>query len=317
MAGRDYYEILGVSRTASADDIKRAFRKLALKYHPDRNKGKDAEERFKTINEAYAVLSDPEKRKQYDQFGADGFGQRFTQEDIFRNTDFNTIFEEFGFGDDLFASLFGGRARGGKGRRNPFGGFAGFDVRSGAPGRGRGAQPAPERGQDLEHPLDVSFYESVMGGTRVLRLEVGGQAQEITVKIPPGVSTGQRLRVAGKGGLAALGGPAGDLYLSIRVAADARFRRDGRDLHVDVDVPLTTAVLGGQVDVPTVSGETKRLRIKELTPNGAQLRMKGHGAPDPRGSAPGDQYVHLRVAVPQRLTERQRELFCELRDSGL
>ena len=220
---KDYYAVLGVEKTASTEAIKKAYRKLAIKYHPDKNPGdKQAEERFKEITEAYAVLSDAEKRRQYDQFGEAGFHQRFSQEDIFRNVDLNTIFREFGFGgDDLFGQLFGGRG-------------ASFHG-----GRGR-----PIKGQDLLLRLAIPFRQAILGGERHIDLTRHGHAEPIKVRIPPGVETGQKLRLAGKGAPSPMGGPPGDLYIEIRIKQHEIFERDGDDLHCKVPVALTTAALG-------------------------------------------------------------------------
>lgn len=312
MAKRDYYDILGVSRTASADEIKKAYRKLALRYHPDRNKDDaSAEERFKEIGEAYAVLGDAEKKKQYDQFGAEGFQQRYSQEDIFRGADFQDIFRDLGIGGDIFSSLFGG----GRGRRG--GASPHFEFFSGGQGFGGGARPGPRKGRDVTHPLEISFHEAIFGGTRRVSLMVAGQQVDANVRIPPGVSTGKKLRLTGKGAPGSHGSPAGDLYLELRVAPHPVFRREGNDIHVDHEVGLLEAVLGGATSVPTVSGEARELRLKPGTQNGTRIRMKGYGVPALDGGAKGDQFVHIRVKLPTRLTDEQRELFDKLRDSGL
>jgi len=199
MARRDYYEILGVNRNAKGDEIKKAYRKLALKYHPDRNKGnKQAEEQFKEINEAYAVLSDKEKRQQYDTFGAEGFHQRFTREDIFRNANFGDIFQDLGFSDDILSALFGGSFRRGARRSQSAGGDFGFGqfFRQGPSGY---EQHMPQKGADLATDLHISLEEAARGGDRRLKLNSGGTSGEITVKIPAGIRSGQKLRLAGKG----------------------------------------------------------------------------------------------------------------------
>ena len=228
MAGKDYYAILGVERTASPEEIKKAFRTLAMKYHPDRNKDdKSAEERFKDINEAYAVLSDPEKRKQYDMFGAEGFGQRYSQEDIFRNFDLGRIFEDMGIGGG-FRTIFGGGRRGGGGF-NPFGG-------------GRGG--AGSRGKDMESELTIGLLEAYGGSTRTFNVAGPGGTEEISVKIPPGIRTGQKLRVRGKGQSVMPGGPRGDLFLVVKIGDHPGYRLKGDDIEMDLMVPLTVAVLG-------------------------------------------------------------------------
>jgi curved DNA-binding protein len=324
MAKKDYYETLGVQRSATPDELKQAFRRLALKYHPDKNPGdSSAEERFKDLNEAYAVLSDPEKRKQYDSFGADGFRQRFSQEDIFRDFDLSSIFGDMGggqagFGGDIFSTLFGGRGRRRSARgRNPFGNadFGSFDGGAGPFG---GADPRSTRGQDFQQVMEISFNEAVLGGQRRVSLSTpSGGREDLTVRIPPGVTDGKRLRLAGKGGPAmGPGGDPGDLFLEIRVASHPTFRRDGRDLIVEQTISLTQAVLGGQVTVPTLSGETKQLRVPAGSQGDTRLRMRGLGVPAHNGTPAGDQYVVLKVKLPRKLSQEQRELFEKLQATG-
>ncbi len=309
MSVKDYYQVLGVTRDAGPEDIKKAYRRLAMQFHPDRNPGdKAAEERFKAINEAYAVLSDPEKRKQYDQFGSEGFHRRYTQEDIFRGFDFQSIFRDFGLdlGGDLFESLFGG---GGRGRSR-------VHVRWGDPFGGGGAGPRAARGQDASMDLPISFYESVQGGERVLSIPgPGGGFEKVHVKIPPGIMTGQRLRVQGKGYPGPRGGARGDLYLDVRVEPDPRFSRDGADLRCDVRVPLSTLILGGTVEVPTLTGPRK-VKVRAGTQAGTHLRLKGEGAPGPDGRR-GHLLARLLPVIPERPSERVRRLAEELRAEGL
>lgn len=309
MSVKDYYQVLGVTRDAGPDDIKKAYRRLAMQFHPDRNPGdKAAEERFKAINEAYAVLSDPEKRKQYDQFGSEGFHRRYTQEDIFQGFDFQSVLRDFGLdlGGDLFESLFGG---GGRGRSR-------VHVRWGAPFGGGGAGPRAARGQDASMDLNISFYESVQGGERVLSIPtLGGGFEKVHVKIPPGIMTGQRLRVQGKGHPPRAGGPRGDLYLDVRVEPDPRFSRDGADLRCDVRVPLSTLILGGTVEVPTLTGP-KKVKVRPGTQAGTHLRLKGEGAPGPDGRR-GHLLARLLPVIPERPSERVRRLAEELRAEGL
>lgn len=294
---KDYYAVLGVEKTASAEAIKKAYRKLAVKHHPDKNPGdKAAEERFKEITEAYAVLSDAEKRRQYDQFGEAGFHQRYSQEDIFRNADLNDIFREFGFsGDDLFSQLFGGR---GGGFRS--GGF-------------QGGRPRPMKGQDLLLRLAIPFRQAVLGGERQIDLTRHGHGEPIKVRIPPGVESGQKLRVAGKGAPSMAGGPHGDLLLEIEVGADPVFTRDGQNLSVTVAVPFSGACLGTSVEVPTLEG-VKRVKVKAGTKSGSKIRLKGFGVP---GHPPGDLFAMIEVTVPEKLTAEQEKLLEKLRNSGL
>ena len=298
---KDYYAVLGVAKTASADEIKKAYRKLALKYHPDRNPGDaKAEAKFKELTEAYAVLSDAEKRRQYDQFGAAGFEQRFTQEDIYRNFDVGDIFREFGFGtDDIFGRLFGGRS--GFRPQSPFGGQAGF--RSG-------------RGQDYLLQISIPFRAAAQGGQQRVDFRRDGQVEQLQVRIPAGVEPGQKLRVGGKGGPGSGGGPAGDLLLEVQVEADPLFRREGDDLLVTVTIPFSTACLGGKTEVPTLAG-TKTVKIPAGICSGGKIRLKGFGIAARGGRPAGDLFAVAEVSVPARPTAKQRELLEKLRDEGL
>ncbi len=299
MGGKDYYAALGVSRTASAEEIKRAYRKLALKYHPDRNEGDpNAEARFKEVNEAYAVLSDPDKRAQYDRFGADGFGARYTEEEIFQNVDFGKIFEDLGFGGFDVGQLFGGR--GWRGRR----------------GAGRsGRAPAP-RGENVESALTIGLHEAFHGSERTLTVNGPTGPETITVKIPRGITTGKKLRVRGKGRPGPTG-ERGDLLLKVEVAEHPVFRLRGRDIEMDLEVPMTTAALGGAVEVTTPGGETRSLKIPPGTSCGRRIRVRGHGFPAAGPGEPGDLYVRVMAALPRELTEEQRTHLEALRDAGL
>ena len=312
MASKDYYEILGVSKNAHADEIKKAYRKLAMKYHPDQNKGdKQAEERFKKVNEAYAVLSDKEKRRQYDMFGAEGFQQRFSQEDIFRNFDFGQVFREFGFGsEDVFGRIFGGMGGG----RRPFGrGGGGFS--SGGP-FGRTAQQA-QKGADLVMDMQVSLKEAVFGVSKTASFNKGGGVERVTVKIPPGISTGKKLRISGKGQPGAWGGPVGDLLIKISVAPHAVFDRKGDDLIISREITLTQAVLGTQIEVPTLDDKTLSLKVPPGTQSHTQMRIKSHGVPRFKKTGRGDLYVKIIVHLPKILTPEQEELFKQLVEQGL
>ncbi|WP_305044610.1 DnaJ C-terminal domain-containing protein [Geoalkalibacter sp.] len=295
---KDYYSILGVSKGASPEDIKKAYRKLALKYHPDKNPGdKKAEEKFKDITEAYAVLSDAEKRKQYDQFGESGFHQRYSQEDIFRGFDVGDIFREFGFGtEDIFSHLFGGRGA-------AFGG-------------GTRVRPRSLKGQDYSLAINLPLREAVLGGERRLEFRHDGQPHSVQVRIPPGVESGSRLRLPGKGGPSPSGGPPGDLFLDVEVSPDPVFSREGNDLLVRVRVPFSGVCLGTTAEVPTLAG-TKRIKIPAGIQSGAKIRLKGYGVPAHRNRPQGDLYAVVEVEVPQDLTARQRELLEKLRKEGL
>jgi len=312
MANKDYYKILGVNKDVSEDKLKKAYRKLAMKYHPDRNKGdKQAEERFKEVNEAYAVLSDKEKRRQYDMFGAEGFHQRFSQEDIFRNFDFGQVFREFGFGsEDVFGRVFGGTGGG----RRPFGrGGGGFY--SGGP-FGRTAQQ-PQKGADLVMDMQVNLKEAVFGVSKIASYNKGGGVERVTVKIPPGISTGKKLRIAGRGQEGAWGGPLGDLLIKISVAPHPVFDRKGDNLMISREITLSQAVLGTQLEVPTLDDKTLSLKVPSGTQSHTQMRIKGHGVPRFKKSGRGDLYVKIIVRLPKSLTPEQEELFKQLADQGL
>ncbi len=319
----DYYQVLGVDKKASADDIKKAYRKLALKWHPDKNpNNKAAEEKFKKISEAYAVLSDTEKRQQYDQFGsADRFRQQYSQEDIFRNFDLDEILRSFGFGgargggrttfrtsrrgggsfqddyDDPFASLFGGGMGGGRGRAQ----YANM----------------PQKGQDAEYNLSITLEESVFGADKKISFQLESRIEDISVKIPAGISSGKKLRLPGKGLSGYNGGPNGDLYLNINVLPHPIYARDGNDLYIEKTIKFTQAALGTTIDVPTLDGSVKRLKISPGTQNNTKIRMKGFGVPGLKGSLKGDQYVKINVDVPRKLSDRQMKLVQQLADDGI
>ncbi len=316
MAKQDYYELLGVSRKASEDEIKKAYRKLALKYHPDRNKGdKEAEERFKAINEAYAVLSDKEKRQQYDTFGAEGLNKRFTQEDIFRNFNFGDIFGEMGFSDDLFGTLFGrGFKRGG--RRSDFsGGDFGFG-QSFRQGSSEYEQHVPQKGADLVTTLSISLEEAARGSDRRLALGRGTGAGEISVKIPPGIRSGQKLRLVGKGQPGRRGSRAGDLFIQIQIGDHPVFKREEDDIIVEKEITFSQAVLGTTIEVKTLDG-MRRVKVPPGTQNQTRLRLKKEGIPHMKGGGKGDFYVKVIVRIPKSLTGRQRELIDQLAREGL
>jgi curved DNA-binding protein len=306
MGGKDYYKILGVPRNASQEEIKKAYRRLALKYHPDRNKGnKEAEERFKEINEAYAVLSDPEKRRQYDMLGADGFQSKFSQEDIFRGFDFESIFKDFGIGfggrvRDIFSELF-----------RDFGtGFdSGFERRQ--------TYHTGIKGRDLIYELPVSLEEVAKGAKKTISYNAGGRQETISINIPAGIKDGQKLRVRGKGEPGPYGGPRGDLYVQIKVLEHPLFKKEGDDIFYKQRIKFSDAVFGTEIEVPTVYGKKLKLKVPPGTQSGAKLRIKGYGLPRSDGRGKGDQYVEIHISVPKQLTKEQEQAVLALKNAGL
>jgi curved DNA-binding protein len=320
---KDYYAALGVARGASEEQIKKAYRKLAMQYHPDRNKGdKKAEEKFKEISEAYAVLSDKEKRAQFDQFGAAGFRQRYSQEDIFRGADFGDAFSGTGIDpNDLFAHLFGGgHGRGpGGGFRVHFGGGApagggGFDfgqMFGGAPG-GRGGAAA---GEDIAYELPITIEEAHHGGEKQVTYQGPAGPRELTVRIPAGIAEGQRLRIAGRGEPGHGGGAAGDLYFTVRIEEHPLYEREGADILLRREVPFTLVALGGSLEVPTLDG-TKKVKIAAGTQPQTRIRLAGHGMAG-RGGKRGDLYLIVVPRVPAKLTGKQKALLEQLAQEEL
>lgn len=312
----DYYKTLGVEKSADAEAIKKAYRKLALKYHPDRNPGnREAEEKFKKISEAYAVLSDPEKRKQYESFGSDQFSRRYSQEDIFRNVDLNEILRDFGFGG------MGGNDRGfrGAGRRGGFTFRSGGDPFADLFRQGSPHQEPPRRGEDLHYNLSITLEEAVSGCEKKLALQQNDEVHEISVKIPAGISTGKRLRLSGKGYAGIQGGASGDLYLNVTVLPHPIFARDGNDIYIEKTVSFTQAVLGSSIEVPTIDGTLKRIKIPAGTQGGTKIRMKGYGVPGLKGSGSsnGDQFVKIGIEVPRKINDSQLQLIQKLADAGI
>ena len=303
MASKDYYEMLGVSKTASDDELKRAYRKLAMKYHPDRNANKkEAEERFKELNEAYAVLSDKEKRKQYDTFGKEGFHQRFSQEDIFRGFDF----------DDIFSSLFGGRAR----RESRAGGRGGVDFGDIFSRAYQGGGRASQKGEDALYELPITLEEAAFGGEKRISIPKNGKVEEINVKIPAGIPSGKKLRVTGKGMEGRSGGLAGDLYLQISIRPHPVFDREGDDITVEKEIGFSEAVLGTTIEVPTLEG-TKKVKVPPGTQSHTKMRLKGLGVSHFQGTGKGDEYVKVIVRIPKRVTDKSRKLIEELSKEGI
>jgi curved DNA-binding protein len=302
----DYYQVLGVKKDASKEEIRKAYRKLAMKYHPDHTKGdKTAEEKFKKISEAYAVLSDEKKRKEYDTFGAEGFQQRFSQEDIFRGFDFGDIFREFGVGGDFFS----GRGRG-SGMRFNFGGGSPF-------GSQAGHQQARMKGNDLVYELPLTLKEVATGATKTVSLQHQGYSQKVTVKIPKGLISGKKLRLAGKGSPSPVGGPPGDLFIQAKVLDDPLYRAENYDLHTTQELKLSEAVLGTQISVSTLDDKKLSLKIPPGTRPGTKMRMPGHGLPHMKSKKKGDLYVKIQVRLPRHLTDEQKNLIEKLAETGL
>jgi DnaJ-class molecular chaperone len=318
MAGKDYYSILGVNRDASEREIKQAYRKLARKYHPDVNPGdKSAEARFKQINEAYEVLSDKEKRQKYDQFGdqwqyADQFAQAGYQQTPFWNFSQTGGAQRFHFEEDDLGSLFDDLFRGGT----------------------RSRRVRPRRGQDVDYPVEVTLEEAYHGTKRTIALQsekpcsgcqgtgriqnmpcsvcrgagVVSVVKRLEVKIPPGVKERSRVHIAGKGKQSYAGGASGDLYLVVSVKPHRRFERRGDDLYEEVVVPLTVAVLGGEIQVPTLKGKLA-LKIPPETQNGRAFRLAGQGMPHLGNSSHGDLLAKVSVILPTKLSEEEKKLF--------
>jgi curved DNA-binding protein len=305
MPEADYYKTLGVNKNSSDEEIKKAYRKLAMKYHPDQTKGnKAAEEKFKKISEAYAVLSDKEKRKQYDTFGSAGFQQRYSQDDIFRNFDFGSIFKEFGFGGSGPSS--GGR----NGVRFSFGNDSPFS------NRGRRPQ-APAKGSDIEYELPLTLIEVVNGTNKIISLQHGGRSEKITVKIPKGLTTGKKIRLAGKGEQSRFGGPPGDLFIRAKILNDPVYRVKEHDLHMIREIKLSEAILGATISVPTIDHKALSLKIPPGTRHKTKMRLPGHGLPNMQGNTKGNLYVSIHVDIPKTITQKQKKLIEKLAESGM
>lgn len=302
MTYRDYYELLGVPRSADAAAIKKAYRRLARKLHPDVNKSPEAEARFKQISEAHEVLSDPEKRRRYDQLGANWkTGDSFSPPPGWQNIRFDPRSEgvgnAFGGFSDFFESLFGG------GGRNSF---------------GDGSWNVPSRGSDQEAEIAISLEEAYHGTTRQISLRRSSERDGMpgvgiktyAVKIPPGTTDGTRIRLGGQGGTGGRGGRAGDLFLHVHIQPHPIFRINGHDLECDLPLSPWEAALGAQVQAPTLDGPAS-LRISEGTQGGQRLRLRGKGLPAPGGTR-GDLFAIIRVVIPHPLSASEKNLFEQL-----
>ena len=304
---RDFYEVLGVPRTADGDQIQQAYRTLARRYHPDVNKDPQAEERFKEINDAFSVLSDPELRAKYDRFGEDF---RKVPDDWEERVSAADAGARAGTGA---GAGFRWGTGGGPGVRYSTAGFEneGVDVEDlfGSLFGGSGRVRVPGADQEAELPLTVE--EAYRGGRRTVTLAGPGGERRYQVDVPPGTTDGQRIRLAGEGGRGGGDAPAGDLFLRVRIQPHREFRLDGRDVHVRLPVTPWEAALGATVPVPTPSGATAKVTVPAGSSSGRRLRLRGEGMPGPHG-ANGDLYAELRIMVPPRLSSRERELLEEL-----
>ena len=315
---KDYYKTLGVAKTATTDEIKKAYRKLARKHHPDVNPNDaGAEQKFKEVNEANEVLSDPEKRQKYDQFGADY--ERYQQSGAGggRGGQPSGDFDWSQYGQGGGFGGFGGSGGG----NNPFGGAAGgeeadfsdffgslFGGMGGGAARGGGRSSRPGAGSDYQAELELSLEEAYHGGPRTITV----QGKNLRLTIKPGVADGQTIRLRNQGGPGRNGGPAGSLLITFRILPDARYVRSGDDLTQDVPVPLYRVLLGGEQTVDTLSGPVK-IKLKPETANGSRLRLRGKGFPVyDHPDQHGDLYLRLNVQLPTHLTDQERELLAQL-----
>lgn len=296
-SNKDYYKILGVSRNASSEDIKKAYRKLARRYHPDLNSGKkEAEEKFKEIQEAYEVISKEDKRKAYDVYGSSGFGgfqpgqERTTRRwsESSPEGGFRFSFSDVSGFEDIFGEMFGTREA------------------TGRTGRVR----------DVEHEIEIDFETAIKGGGRDIKIsrETGERktsTETISVKIPPGVDDGSRIRVAGKGEAGRGRGTSGDLYLRVKVMPHPIFRRNQDDIYLEVPITFYEAALGAQINVPTIDG-TATVTIPSGIQNGTKLRLKGKGVPNIKNKERGDEYVVVKIVMPEQISENVKKKFEEL-----
>jgi DnaJ-class molecular chaperone len=318
MEYKDYYKTLGVNKKATEKELKQAYRKLARKYHPDVTTGdkKAAEARFKEINEAYEVLGDAEKRKRYDTLGANW--QQYEQWQRAggeRGQPFD--WSQFGYGGEPRGQP-GGQQYGRTVPPEDLEGLSDFfRIFFGEMGGAPGGRARARRGQDYEQPVEVTLEEAFTGTQRILGMTTSdGQERRLEVKIPPGVQSGSRIRMAGQGGPGLAGGPSGDLFLVVAVKPHATYERQGDDLHLELPVPLVTLMLGGEVEVPTLRGTRLALKIPPETQNGKTVSLRGQGMPRlPDPNQRGDLYVQVRAVLPTNLTVREKALFDELRQT--
>jgi len=303
---KDYYEVLGVSKGATADEIKKAYRKLARKYHPDANlDNPSAEEKFKEIGEAYEVLKDPQKRQRYDQLGANwkqyantgrpGGGQSYSN-DFSGGRGFN--FENMGGGfSDFFEAFFGSSAKQGS---------SGFDF--GNNFGGGGARASARKGRDLQSTIEITLREAYAGTQRSIRLQKENKTRTVNIKIPKGIKNGGKIRLAGEGGPGLGGGPGGDLYMTVNVLPHNVFNRKDNDLHIEVPVTIKEAYLGGKIDIPTFDGKVD-MKLPKRIQSGKTLRLKGKGMPGIKGGSNGNLYVKTRIVFPEKMSSKQKKQF--------
>ncbi|MBX9704498.1 MAG: DnaJ domain-containing protein [Silvanigrellaceae bacterium] len=333
-----YYDILGVGQNSSAEDIKKSYRKLAMQYHPDRNPGnKEAENKFKEISEAYAVLSDESKRKQYDQMGDSFFSQQQGagfREDIFKNFDFDSLFREMGFTGfgGAGSNTGGGAGYGAKGNARKASsttgfGFDGFGSGNGHNSRAKSTRNGGFQGfsaeqdssrYDLEHEVEIGFMDAYLGAERHISLILSNKDNvDARIKIPKGIETGKKLRLKNQGAKKP-NGERGDLYLKIKVMPHPTFVRHDKDIEVEVEAPFSLLCLGGNLDIPTPQGN-KQIKIKPGMQNGIKVRLKGLGFHDITRNTEGDLFATLKVKVPQpdSLDSNVTKLLEQLKDAGI
>ena len=324
MEFKDYYATLGVGKTATEKEIKQAFRKLARKHHPDVNPGdKAAESKFKEINEAYEVLGDPAKRKKYDELGANWRAYEQAERTGGPNPFAGQWNVNVGGGQGGFRTMTPEEMEAMFGDQNPFSDFfttffgGGFGSGEGSARGGTRGRSRTRQGRDVEHDIELSLEDAYHGTMRRLSLKHDGHTRTVDVRIPAGVGDGSRVRISGEGEPGTGGAASGDLYLRVRLAPHPLFERKGRDLYVKVPLPVTTAALGGEIEVPTIAGKAVRLRIPALTQNGQVFRLKGYGMPAVnKNEDKGDAYARVEAQLPTQLTPEERSHYEALAKLG-
>ncbi len=307
MPQRDYYDILGVPRDATADQIKKAYRHVARKFHPDVNQeDKTAEAKFKEAQSAYDILSDPEKRKRYDAFGHAGLEGMGAAGPRSGASEWSARQAPHGFENVDFSQFFGGGAEEGE-----VGGGA-FDELLGRFGGGRGRRAGPRRGADIEAAISIPFATAILGGPNSIELaREDGTRERLEIKIPPGTETGAKLRLKGRGGSGEKGAPHGDLTITVTVQPHPLFTRDGSNLLIDLPLSIDEAILGAKIEVPTLAGTKVTLSIPAGSSSGQKLRVRGKGVPAHGDLPDGDLFVVLKIVVPKTLDEESRQLIRE------